>query len=58
MRFKRPREARSKTQALLSVVAACGSENNFVDSRGFRKRQYREALNSWQVKEEGFSRRN
>ena len=31
MRFRPPHE--KQTQALLSVVAVCGSENNFVDSR-------------------------
>ena len=57
MLFKQPREARSK-QALLSVVAACGSENNFVDNRAFRKKHNIESAQILALKKKGLSRRD
>jgi primosomal protein N' (replication factor Y) (superfamily II helicase) len=36
--FSATSRSEKQTQALLSIVAACGSENKFIDSRAFRKK--------------------
>ena len=36
--FSATSKSEKQTQALLSLVAACGSENNWIDSRAFRKK--------------------
>ena len=51
--FQATSRSEKQTQALLSVVAACGSENNFVDSRGFRKKHNIESAQILALKKKG-----
>jgi len=51
--FQATSRSEKQTQALLSVVAACGSENNFVDSRAFRKKHNIESAQILALKKKG-----
>ncbi|HCP41111.1 MAG TPA: primosomal protein N' [Cryomorphaceae bacterium] len=51
--FQATSRSEKQTQALLTVIAACGSENSFTDSRGFRKKHNIESAQILALKKKG-----